>query len=72
MTAFTGTIEFLHGQRAAIITLDAPNGGWSVTRLEAPRLSHNWRSDLYESGYDHASTRAAEHGGQLNSYRVLS
>jgi len=71
MTSFTATIEFLSGQRVAVLTLEG-NGGFAVTRLEAPRLSHNWRSDLYETGYNHASARAEEKGGRLETYRALS
>jgi hypothetical protein len=69
MTKFEGTIEFLSGQKAAIITLNL-NGEWSgSSRIDLPRGS---RRDLYELGYVRASQNAACKGGSLNSFRVLS
>ena len=69
MNRFDATIEFLSGQKAAIITLNQ-NGEWSgSSRIDLPRGS---RRDLYELGYFRASQNAACKGGTINSFRVLS
>jgi len=69
MTRFEATIEFLSGQKAAIITL-TQNGEWSGSSRITTKF--NSRSDLYELGYKTASQNAACKGGSLNSFRVLS
>lgn len=69
MTRFEATIEFLSGQKAAIITLTL-NGEWSgSTRITT---KFNSLSDLYELGYKTASQNAACKGGTINTYRALS
>jgi hypothetical protein len=69
MTHFDATIEFLSGQKTAIITL-TQNGEWSGSCRITNKF--NSRSDLYELGYKTASQNAACKGGILNTYRVLS
>jgi hypothetical protein len=69
MTQFNATIEFLSGQKAAIITL-TQNGEWSGSCRITTKF-HS-RSDLYELGYKTASQNAALKGGSLNTYRALS
>lgn len=65
---FNATIEFLSGQRAAIITLTDNHGEWSGSgRIDLPRGNN---SDLYELGYIQASRSAAVKGGTLETYRV--
>jgi hypothetical protein len=67
---FNGTIEFLSGQKAAIITLTDNHGEWSGSgRIDLPRGS---KSDLYELGYTQASRSAAAKGGTLETYKVIS
>ncbi len=67
MTRYHGTIEFLRGQRAAIVTLTL-NGEWSGSgRIELP--SGN-KAALYELGYAHLSRSAALKGGSLDRYSV--
>lgn len=69
MIKFDATIEFLSGQKAAIITL-TQNGEWSgSSRIDLPRGS---RRDLYELGYFRASQNAACKGGSLNTFRALA
>jgi hypothetical protein len=68
MTKFTATIEFLHGQSAAIVTLTDNRGEWSGSgRIQ---VRSGLRADLYEQGYTEASARAAAKGGTLEAYRV--
>lgn len=66
---FNGTIEFISGQRAAIITLYDNHGEWSGGgRISLPFGS---KSDLYELGYVQLSKNAAGKGGYLDYYRVV-
>lgn len=67
---FTATIEFLSGQKAAIIELTDAHGEWSgAGRIDLPRGS---RADLYEAGYKLASQNAAAKGGTLDRYSVVA
>lgn len=67
---YSATIEFLTGQRAAIVTLFDRSGEWSgAGRIEVRSGS---RSDLYEEGYRHASVSASMKGGILDRYSVAS
>jgi hypothetical protein len=76
MTVFNATIEFLSGQKAAIITLTDSTGEWAGSgRIETSCGSicgHNVRDSLYEIGYIHASRTASFKGGRLETYRVVS
>jgi hypothetical protein len=70
MTKFNGTIEYISGQRAAIIELVNINGEWSGGgRID---LKSGSKADLYEEGYRQLSINAAGKGGTLETYRVLS
>jgi hypothetical protein len=65
---FHGTIEYLRGQRAAIVTLTI-NGEWSGSgRIELPR---GRKADLYELGYTYLARAAAIKGGSLDRYSVV-
>lgn len=67
MTTFNATIEFITGQRAAIVTLTDSSGEWSGSgRIE---VRSGRRSDLYEEGYRVASLSAAAKGGRLETFR---
>jgi hypothetical protein len=69
MTTFNATIEFISGQRAAIVTLTDSRGEWSgAGRIE---VRSGLKADLYEQGYRHASFSAAAKGGRLETYRVI-
>lgn len=69
MKRFNGTIEYLSGQKAAIITLTL-GGEWSGSgRIDLPRGS---KADLYEIGYDRLSMSASSKGGILDTYKVSS
>lgn len=70
-TRFWATIEFIRGQRAAIIELtNVTTGEWAGGgRIE---IKSSLRSDLYEAGYVHASFNAAAKGGTLDRYTVIS
>lgn len=65
---YSATIEFLTGQKAAIVTLLDQAGEWSgASRIEVRSGS---KADLYEQGYIHASASAVCKGGRLSSYSV--
>lgn len=69
MNKFNATIEFLSGQKAAIITLTDNNGEWSGSgRIDLPRGS---KADLYELGYVRASQSAAIKGGTIETYKAV-
>jgi hypothetical protein len=67
---FDATIEYLSGQRAAIITLtNITTGEWSGSgRIDLP---HGRKADLYEAGYRLASFNAQSKGGTLWRYREV-
>lgn len=68
MKRFNGTIEYISGQKAAIITLTL-GGEWSGSgRIDLPRGS---KADLYELGYDRLSMSATAKGGTLDTYKVI-
>lgn len=70
MEKFSATVEFLSGQKAAIITLTDSSGEWSGSgRIDLPRGTN---ADLYEAGYVHASRAAATKGGTLDRYSKVS
>lgn len=69
MKRFDGTIKYLHGQKAAIITL-TENGQWSGSSRIDLRVGS--KSDLYEIGYDRLSASAAHKGGRLETYKVCT
>lgn len=65
---FNATIEFLRGQKAAIITLETLSGEWAGSgRIDLRRGS---RRDLYEVGYIWASQSAASKDGIIETYKV--
>lgn len=60
------TVEFLPGQRAAIIELTDSRGDWTGGfRID---IRSPLRSDLYEEGYRAASSAAAVKGGTLDRF----
>lgn len=68
---FWATIEFLNGQRAAIIELtDISTGEWAgAGRIE---VRSGRRDDLYEEGYRQAAVSAHSKGGRLERFSVVS
>jgi hypothetical protein len=67
-TTFNATIEFIGGQRAAIVELTDGRGEWAGgSRIE---VRSGRRAELYEQGYIHAARAAAAKGGSLETYRV--
>jgi hypothetical protein len=70
MKRFHGTIEYLPGQRSAIVALTDGRGDWfGAVRVELPRAKHG-RRDLYELGYTTAEQKALIHGGLLDTFKV--
>jgi hypothetical protein len=69
MDKFYATIEFLRGQRAAILTLTTQAGEWSGSgRIE---VRSGLQSDLYEEAYKQASLNAQFKGGRLERFSVV-
>lgn len=69
MLKFYGTIEFLSGQRAAILTLTNEAGEWAGSgRIE---VRSGLQSDLYEEAYRQASLNAHSKGGRLERFSVV-
>lgn len=70
-TRFWATIEFLPGQRAAIVALtDCSTGEWAcASRVEVRSGS---KRDLYNEGYRLASFAAAGKGGTLDRFTVAA
>ncbi len=69
MVKFYGTVEFLSGQRAAILTLTNQAGDWAGSgRIE---VRSDLRSDLYEEAYRQASFNASAKGGRLERFSVV-
>jgi hypothetical protein len=73
---FHGTIEFIPGQRAAIVSLLDGLGEWSgAERIELRPLAFETRDELharlYEVGYTCASRKATHKGGRLETYRAV-
>lgn len=67
---FNATIEFLSGQKAAIISLETLSGEWSgASRIDLP---HGSRRALYELGYARASQAAAIKGGTIETFKRVS
>jgi len=68
-TRYSATIEFLLGQRAAIIELTDCNGEWAGGgRIEVRPINGDVRGALTEAGYVHASASAAAKGGTLDRF----
>lgn len=68
MLKFYGTIEFLSGQKAAILTLTNEAGEWAGSgRIE---VRSGLKSDLYEEAYRQASLNAHSKGGRLERFSV--
>jgi hypothetical protein len=75
-TNFSGTIEFLFEQRAAIVALHDSTGEWAGAgridlRIRAFETAEALTARLYEAGYRLASLNAASKGGRLETYRVF-
>lgn len=69
MDKFYATVEFLSGQKAAILDLTNEAGEWAGTgRIE---VRSGLQSDLYEEAYRQASLRAQIHGGRLERFSVV-
>lgn len=69
MVKFYATVEFLSGQRAAILTLTNQAGEWSGSgRIE---VRSGLQSDLYEEAYRQASVNASSKGGRLERFSVV-
>lgn len=69
MVKFYGTVEFLSGQRAAILTLADAAGDWAGSgRIE---VRSGLRSDLYEEAYRQASFNATAKEGRLERLSVV-
>jgi hypothetical protein len=74
---FTATIEYLLGQRAAIVELHDADGVFAGgSRIDLRPLAFETtgllRGRLYEVGYSHASRCAAVKGGHLDRFTVAS
>lgn len=68
---FNGTIEFLVGQPAAVVTLTDERGEWvGSCRVELPRGVAS--GDLYEMGRAHAWEIVEVKGGRLETFKVVS
>jgi hypothetical protein len=71
MKRFYGTIEYLPGQREAIVALHDAKGDWfGAERITLPRAKHGRRA-LYDQGYSAASIKAANHGGELETFKEI-
>jgi hypothetical protein len=69
MLKFYATVEFLSGQKAAILELTDQAGEWAGSgRIE---VRSGLKSDLYEEAYRQASLRAQIHGGRLERFSVV-
>jgi hypothetical protein len=65
---YSATIEYLPGQRAAIVALTDGLGEWAgAHRVE---VRSGLKSDLYEAGYKCASVEATMKGGTLDRFSV--
>ena len=67
---FYGTVEFLGGQRAAILTITDHAGEWAGSgRIEVrPSFTGGVRAALYEEAYRQASINAQSKGGRLERF----
>ncbi len=74
MLKFYGTIEFLSGQRAAILALTDQTGEWAGSgRIELrPSFTGGVRAALYEEGYRQASINAQSKGGRLERFSKVA
>jgi hypothetical protein len=64
MLKFFATIEFLSGQKAAILTLTDQAGEWAGSG----RVEGRDRSAIYERAYTLASFNAQSKGGRLERF----
>ncbi len=73
MKKFWATIEYVPGQRFAVICLTGEDGAWAgAHRVEINRFYlGSVRNALYEEGYRQAAMAAKFHGGRLERYSVL-
>lgn len=76
MLKFNATIEFLQGQRAAILSIfdisgEFVAGGRIETSCRPGYCGHDPRESLYELGYSQASMTVEAKGGSLETYKVV-
>lgn len=73
MILFNGTIEYINGQKAAIIELTTNDGEWSGGgRIELPHApAEHLKAWLYEEGYRQLSLNAKAKGGRLETYKRI-
>ncbi len=71
MVKFDTTVEFLPGQPgAAIVALFDQAGEWSGA--ERVQIRSSSRDDLYEACYIHASRKASDKGGRVETFRTVT
>ena len=71
MKRYHGTIDYLPGDREAVIELTDAHGGWFGSQwIKLPRAKSGKRA-LYELGYSTASVKATTHGGVLETFKAL-
>lgn len=73
-TQYHGTIEYLVGQHAAIVSLVDGLGEWSgASRIDLRPIAFETKGGLqarlYEAGYIRASASSACKGGRLETYK---
>ena len=68
MIKFFATLEFIPGQRAAILELTNQAGEWAG----CGRVEGRDRSDIYERAYTLASLNAQSKGGRLERFSRVS
>ena len=70
---FYGTIEYITGQPAAIITLTNEQGAWEGSeRIDLPKCPPALLAEtLYDSGYTRLTGKSLAKGGRLERFRVL-
>ena len=71
---FHGTVEYLVGQHAAIVSLVDGLGEWAgASRIDLRPVAFEGKrglqSRLYEAGYTLASVSATSKGGRLETYK---
>jgi hypothetical protein len=71
---YWATIEFVSGQRAAVVVLTDERGEWAgAHRIDLPRCPlAQLRDSLYDAGYRSASASAHAKGGTLDRFSVKS
>lgn len=70
MKRYYGTIEYVSNRRAIVALTDARGEWQGAQRVDLPRAKHG-RRELYELGYNTASTMATLKGGMLDTFKAL-